>query len=226
MRWFFLTALMMAAPPAVAQPPVSLDLPGLLDAMTEPWSQGPGFAARLSEVLPGLDVRQRVSVVVADDPFAWSFDGRFAAIADTVPMGARISCARIGFVTRDFLLTSELSRPAAFEVFRLYDVESDLAEAWPEDAVARLVCDLTWDDTRAVTILSEAGVRATLEAQFAQVQDRQPEGQDLFYGADGYRLRGEIGQSDTVIHLDRADVTLTLRHQSVFLRSYLLNGGM
>lgn len=224
LRWLCLTLLLHPFPGA-AQAPLALDLAALIELGAEPWHDAGAFEGELAEILPGLSV-QLVIDEDRSDPFAWSLSGGFAAIPDVAPIGGIISCSRMGFPTRDFLLGSEPSDRAAFRLFRLYDVEHDLAAAWPEGAVARLLCELTWDDSRAVAILSRAEVAPVLAAEHVEISDTTPSGQDAFFGTDGYRLRAEGGRRDSVVIQDRTIVTLSLRHQAVSIRSYLMNGGM
>ena len=223
MRWVFL-CLICCAGPLRAQ--VVLDLPALVAMMEEPWRDGPAFEAGMAAVLPGLAIRgDQVPGDGGVDPMAWIREGSFAAVPGLAPVGGFVLCARIGIGTRDFLAERPVSDPASFEVFSLYQLEHDALEAWPEAAVARVSCLITWDDSRAVAILPRETVRRALEGAFARVWNRVPEGQAAFYGPDGYRMLGAGGRADTVVQLESVSVVLTERHQAIRMRSFLMNGG-
>lgn len=226
MRAILLSSLLWAAPVA-AQAPAVLDLEGLIGLVAEPWRDGAGFETALDALMPRLDMRRDTVPDGPTDPFAWVRDAEFAAIPGLVPVGGYILCTRIGLATRDALVEADgVSSRARYELYRRYLVESDLMEAWPETAVARLSCHVTWADTRAVAALPQTRVRDALMAHFDEQHDTMPAGQGAFYGADGYRLEGRVGRADTVVLLDRAEVVLTQRHQAIRVRSFLLNGGM
>ena len=222
MRWLLL-CLICCAGPLRAQ--VVLDLPGLVAVMEEPWRDGPAFEARLAAVLPGLVIRGDQVPGGVEDPMAWIREGSFAAVPGVAPVGAFVLCVRIGLATRDFLAERLVSDPASFEIFSAYQLEHDALEAWPEAAVARVSCLITWDDSRAVAVLPPETVRRALQASFFSVVNRVPEGQAAFYGPDGYRMMATGGRADTVVELESAVLVLTERHQSVRLRSFLMNGG-
>ncbi|MEM1274676.1 MAG: hypothetical protein AAGF88_12725 [Pseudomonadota bacterium] len=221
---FILSLAMMG--PARAEPPVTLDLAGLVALVSEPWRNGPTFEADLAEMLPGLVISTDTLPGGPRDPFAWVRDGHFASVPGVVPIGANVICSRYGLATRDHFAERELTDPETFRLFSLYQVEHDEATAWPEGAVARMSCHITWDDSRALTILPEDVVAEILAQSFAEISDTKPPGQAAFYGAEGYRLTATGGISDTVRVLDRSVVVLTLRHQSVRVRSFLMNGGL
>ena len=222
MRWVFLCLICFAGP---LRAQVVLDLPGLVAMMEAPWRDGPAFEASMATVLPGLVVRRDQVPGGVVDPMAWAREGSFAAVPGLAPVGGIVLCARIGIGTRDFLAERPVSDPASFEIFSLYQLEHDALEAWPEAAVARVSCLITWDDSRAVAILPRETVRSALEGAFARVWNRVPEGQTAFYGDDGYRMLGTGGRADTVVVLESVSVVLTERHQAIRMRSFLMNGG-
>lgn len=224
LRALILLGLISPAP-AFAQDPVQIDLPALIALVSEPWRDAVGFEAELAESLPRLRIlRDEVSESI-NDPMAWLRDGEFAAIPGIVPVGGYVFCARVGIATRDALVEGALNSRARFDLYSRYLIESDLIAAWPEAAIARLSCQITWDDTRAVSILSEMQVNAVLTDAFATLRDTQPSGQDAFYGPDGYRLLGRSGVQNSLVILDQAEVVLTRRHQALRIRSFLLNAG-
>jgi len=211
---------------ALSERPVQIDLDALIALVSEPWRDGDAFADALSELLPGFEL---VSTHVPDtvhDPFAWRRDGVFAAVPEVFSVGANVFCTRMGVATRDVLSARNLSDREIFELFSLYQVANDLWEVWPDNAVAHVSCRVSWNDTRAVSILPRMSAQRSLAASFSVLLDTMPQGQAAYFGEDGYRLTARGGQMDSVMTLHEAEVVLTTGHQTVRVRSFLMNGGM
>ncbi|AHM04948.1 hypothetical protein roselon_02638 [Roseibacterium elongatum DSM 19469] len=124
----------------------------------------------------------------------------------------------------------ELTDPGAFALFGATRAAPDDAAVWPENAVARLACMITWDDTRRVALIPEAEARSALSARFQQIArsddaDR-PAGSMALFGAGGYRLDASGGRGDSIVRLDSARIELRVSHQAIRFRSFLMNGGM
>lgn len=230
-------AFSVSAPPARAEGPVTVDPGALLDLAAEPWRDRASFRAELARVLGGLelDMPRLPEAVLAEDPFLWSLTGRFGAPLDgTTTPGGLFACSRYGLSTRDVMAEGSLTDPRAFALFGATQAAHDDAEAWPETGLARLACLITWDDTRRVAIIPEGAALAAVAARFDTVsltgdaerhgagwRDRPP-----FYGDEGYRLEGRGGAETSVLVLDRALIELTVGHQAIRVRAFLLNGGV
>lgn len=230
-------AAMLLPVSAAKADPVTLDPDAVLALSEAPWSDRARFLDDLDTALGGMTVeRPRLPQADRDrDPFLWSIAGRFGApLAGVATPGGIVVCARYGLATRDRMAEMGLSDPETFLLLGATIAASDDAAVWPEAAVARLSCMITWDDTRRVTILPEEPVRAALSARFAEVarigdaefhgagwQDYAP-----VFGAEGYRYAATAGRRDSVTVLDSALVERRVSHQRILFRSFLLAGGM
>ncbi|MEM9317534.1 MAG: hypothetical protein AAGA70_00840 [Pseudomonadota bacterium] len=225
---FIAIALAALPVPGFAQPaaPGTVDLAGLIELALEPRRDADWVQQRLAEVLPAPEIAEEEVPLIVRDPMAWVVSGAFGPVAETGEFGGYVSCSRYGLPTRDFLAERALSDPETFALFSLYQIEADEASAWPDAAMARLSCQISWDDSRAVRILPEGEARGPLEAAFAAVDRAEPANQAWFYGTDGYRLNAVGGRSDSVVVLDRMVVILTLRYQVLRVRSFAIGGGV
>lgn len=226
-----MTVLLITPVPALAQP-VSVEMTVMRDAALAPYL---GRAAFLDVLTMGLGeftaspVRQIPGLAVGD-PFFWSIDGQFGAPfeATTVP-GGLVSCARYGLETRDLISVVSLSDPAAFAMMRQAVILSDDNVAWPEGAVARLVCSLTWDDARRVVPLDADTVLQVLSEQFADITHHpDPRGQSgglRVFGPGGYRIVARDGPADSFVTLDLIAVDQLATHQQLRFRSFLMGSG-
>ncbi|MBF9059401.1 hypothetical protein HKCCSP123_09435 [Rhodobacterales bacterium HKCCSP123] len=239
MRALALCLALCAAQPAPAEEgrPVTLDPAAVLALGAEPWLDRAGFRDRLDLALGGItvDMPRLPEALRAGDPFLWSLTGRFGAPLEgaRVP-GGLFACSRYGLATRDLMAETSLSDPRAFTLFGATQAAHDDAEAWPEAGLARVACTITWDDTRRVAIIPEGPASAALQARFDEVlrlgdaeilgdgwQDRPPR-----YGEDGYRLEARSGTATSVLLYDSAVIELTVGHQAIRFRAFLLNGGV
>jgi hypothetical protein len=225
--------------PATAQDStaVVLDPAAVLDLAGEPWQDRAGFRDRLEGVLGPLqvDMPRLSDGMRAGDPFLWSLTGRFGApLAGAAAPGGLFACSRYGLSTRDRLAGQSLSDPGAFALFGATRAAHDDAAVWPEAGLARLACMITWDDTRRVAIIDEGPATDALAARFAHVTrsgDREHYGADWqdyapVYGARGYRLVARGGERSSVLMLESAVIELTVGHQVIRFRAFLLNGGV
>jgi hypothetical protein len=187
-----------------AEAPVVVDPAAIIALAGEPWRDRQGFVEVLEGALGGLelDMPRLPEAVRGEDPFLWSVMGRFgAAVPGVRSSGGIVTCSRYGIATRDMLAERNLSDPAVFAIFGATQAAPDDAEVWPETAVARLACVVTWNDTRRVAILPEAPAFAALAARFERVirrGDREVLGEDwrdrpAVFGPGGYQLIGERG---------------------------------
>lgn len=224
-----------AAHPAIAQ--VALDPDEVLTLSEMAWADRADFLAALDPAMGGLtlDMPRLPEGVRAEDPFLWSVTGSFGAAIDGVgTTGGIVACSRYGLATRDMLAERSLSDPDTFALFAATQAAPDDPDVWPEAAVARLACMITWNDTRRVAILPEEPARAVLDARFDHVSrsgDAEVLGEALdtaapIYGEDGYLLRARGGRADSVIEVESARIELRVGHQLVRFRAFLMNGGM
>jgi|GEM_PF-1711576 len=240
MRAFVLLIALMFAPAsasAQAGEPVTLDPLAMLALGDEPWRDRSAFRAGLDAALGGItvDMPRLPDTLRAEDPFLWSLTGRFGAplAGSTVP-GGLFACSRYGLATRDRMAATSLSDPRAFALFGATQAAHDDAEVWPEAGLARLSCTITWDDTRRVAIIPEAPATAALQGLFdevARLGDAEVMGDGWQnyaprYGAEGYRLEARAGPRGSVIVYDSALIELTVGHQLIRFRAFLLNGGV
>jgi hypothetical protein len=223
--------------PARAEGAVTIDPDAVLDLAAEPWRDRSGFRARLATVLGDLqvDMPRLPDALLQDDPFLWSLTGRFGApVEGTSAPGGIFACSRYGLSTRDIMAESNLTDPRTFALFGATQAAHDDAEAWPEAGLARLACMITWDDTRRVEIIPEAPAVAAVAARFDEVSltgDAERYGENWqdyapIYGEQGYRLEGRGGARTSLLVLDRALIELTVGHQKIRFRAFLLNGGV
>lgn len=226
-----------SSPAAEPLAPVTLDPAAIVGLALLPWQSREGFLQLLDGALSGVTVeRPRLPEGVrADDPWLWSIAGRFGTPVPGIGTpGGIVVCARYGIETRDLMAQSSLSDPGVFMLLGATLAASDDAQVWPEGAIARLSCMMTWDDTRRVAILPPEPVQAALEAQFARVarsgdaefygerwQDYAP-----IFGDDGYRFDGQDGQRDSVVVVESALIERRVSHQRIVFRSFLMAGGM
>lgn len=227
----------MSCGPLAAEEPVALDPAAIVALAERPWENRRAFGASLEAALGGFatDMPPLPESLRATDPLLWSITGRFgAALAGSAAPGGIVACSRYGLATRDRLAERDLADPAAFALFGATLAASDDAEVWPEDAVARLACMITWDDARRVAILPEAAARAALERSFGSVStgragrgDEGARGQaPVGDGAQGYRLIGRDGMRDSVVMVESAIIELRPTHQQIRFRAFLLGGGV
>jgi hypothetical protein len=231
--------LLFAPPPLSAQEaaPVTLDPAEILALGEAPWLDRAGFRDRLEAALGGIsvDMPPLPEAMRADDPFLWSLTGRFGApLAGSSVPGGIFACSRYGLATRDVMSANSLSDPRAFALFGATQAAHDDAAVWPEAGLARLSCMITWDDTRRVAIIPETPATAALHARFDEVRrlgDAEIIGADWQdypprYGDEGYRLEASRGARDSVLVYESALIELTVGHQAIRFRAFLLNGGV
>ena len=170
-----------------------------------------------------------------DDPYLWALTGSFGgARAGTDLPGGILACSRYGSATRDFLAGARLTDPGAFQLMGATMAASDDASVWPEGAVARSFCVVTWDDATRVATLEAETVLPLLVAAFASVtrtgdaeryeanwQDDVP-----LYGARGYPLEPVGGPHTAAAQVDRMRVELRVTHQRITFRAFLMGGGV
>lgn len=233
-----LIAAAAVAPVSAQEPlppaPVALDLGQLLDLAEQPWLDRAAFLQGLQGPLSAVTV-DRVPVTEAmrrADPWLWSIVGRFGTpLAGTDRPGGIVVCARYGVDTRDRLAATPLSGPEGFLLFGATLAAPDDASVWPEEAVARLSCMLTWDDARRVAIVPRRVARDTWQARFGAVSEnddaarRAAGAADLFFGPEGYRVAGGGGGTPNVVLVESAMIERRPAHQRLVFRSFLLGGG-
>ena len=220
----------LCLPAALRAQPVVLDAGGLRDAALVPYLERAAYLDLLVDTIDGFqpDPARRVPGLAEGDIYFWSITGRFGAdmTGSDVP-GGILTCARYGLETRDRLAAIRLSDPAAFPVMRQALILSDDIAAWPEGAVARLACALTWDDGRRVAPMAEDEVVAVLEG-FASVETRADPRADAavrVFGPGGYRITGRGGPRDAIVVLDAIWVDQLATHHQFRFRSFLMGGG-
>lgn len=237
-----LALLVALAPPgpAGAEGPLALPVPAVLSLAEGAARDRAGFAADLAGVLPSarIDTASGPATaaaggadIPAPDPFLWALGGEFGVIAPGRPRsGAIFACARYGLATRDLFAEHGFSDRQSFRLMQQALPLADDAAIWPEGAVARLHCAFTWDDAAQVAIVDLAEARAALGAAFATLAraDRMGDGagEAALFGEAGYRLRATGGRADSVVIVESGTITLTLGHQQVEFRSFLMGGGM
>jgi len=229
MRVLALILLLCLPAPLRAQPLV-LQVGALRDAGLEPYLARAGYLDVLADTVAGFAPApaRPVPGLARDDIYFWSVTGRFGAdVAGSSVPGGILTCARYGLQTRDRLAATRLSDPAAFGVMRQALILSDDRAAWPEGAVARLACALTWDDGRRVAPMAEAAVLAALDG-FASVQSRpdpRAEAATRVFGPGGYRITARDGPADAIVVLQAIWVDQLATHQQFRFRSFLMGGG-
>lgn len=229
MRPLVLIAFLLL-PVSLRAQPMTLDAGALRNAALIPFLERGAYLDLLTEIVEGFTPNPvlRVPGLADDDIYFWSVSGRFGAdlAGSTVP-GGILTCARYGLETRDRLAAARLSDRAAFGVMRQALILSDDRAAWPEGAVARLACALTWDDGRRVAPMAEAELRAALDG-FETVESRpdpNAEARVRVFGPGGYRIVARDGPADAVVVLDAIWVDQLATHQQFRFRSFLMGGG-
>lgn len=223
--------LTLAACPLRADP-VPPDLAALLDIMAAPFQQREAVAAQLADALPLFNpLPEPVAPGPTEgDLYFWSVEGRFGLPVEGVHApGGLVICARYGRVTLERLQDLPSSDARVFPLMRQAAILHDDAGTWPEAAVARLVCQVTWDDSRRVAPLARDAVQATLSNRFSTVlvtpdPAERPASVRVF-GPGGYVIDGQGGPSDMIRVIDRAEVRQVATHQLILMRSFLLGGG-
>lgn len=216
--------------------PVMLDLAGIIDLAERPWLDRDLMEDELQALLWGYAANPEpvADDVTLSDPWFWSISGVFGSPRpDLRTAGALVFCARYGEETRARLSSETLSDPSVFRLLRLVQPAHDDAEAWPEDAVARVSCMITWDDRRRVEILPVAEVRSPLANRFETVTvtgDAEHygvgwESYSPLYGPDGYRVEAQGGTLNSAAIVDSVVVELRVTHQRISFRSFLRGGG-
>lgn len=216
--------------------PAEVD-PGAILALAErPWQGRDAVLDDLAVALPGfaVDGRRFDQGLSPDDPWLWSITGRFgAARADLPAPGGIVACARYGLATRDRLAGADLAEPGIFRLLGATMAAPDDAAVWPDAAVARLSCMITWDDTRRVAILPEAELRPFLEARFeavTRIGDRELQGENWesyapVFGPEGYRFVARAGPETSAARVESMVVELRVTHQRILIRAFLMGGG-
>lgn len=217
--------------------PVVIAPGAILDLAAQPWLSRDAFLGALDGVLSGVTVERPLlsEAARARDPFLWSITGVFGApLAGTSRPGGIVVCARYGLATRDRLSEVPLSDPEVFMLLGETLAAPDDAEAWPDGAVARVSCMLTWDDTRRVAIVSEEVATVAWRERFDSVTRQDdamrtaagwPEGVP-FFGPRGYRVEGHRPGGGPTAVLESALIERRPAHQRLVVRSFLMNGGM
>ncbi len=210
-----------------ADPALDFPLGAILDIAELAHLDAPRFLDALGGPLPLTTVEAPPVVSSFPDPFLWAASGSFGGQGASPIPGAIFLCGRYGLATRDAFAERGFTDRETFGLMgRLQPATDDIA-AWPDGAVARLSCTFVWDDAQTVAILPEEGVRGVLEPQFASLARRgDPPASAPVFGEDGFELIARTGRNDTLVVVDRAVVVLTLGHQSVSFRSFLMGGGM
>jgi len=226
-----LFCLLLPLPAAAQSPPAVLDVAGIVALAEQPWMGRRDMLTALEARLPGFDPDPRATParLSEEDPWFWSIIGSFGANRPDLPAsGGVVTCARYGVDTRDRFATADLSTTENFTLFRFSMAAHDDAEVWPEQAVARLSCMITWDDTRRVAILPRDAVLPVLEQRFDRV-DLTQSGANAdvsLYGAEGYRAEAIGGSESSLGVVESLLVELRVTHQRISFRSFLLGGGV
>lgn len=227
----FVLSLLSASP--MRADPVAPDLAALLSAMDRADAPRAAFLDRLDAALDRFQPAMEAPLPAAaeGDGYFWAIEARFGlSMAGTRAPGGVLTCARYGRITLERLQAVPSSDPAVFPLMRQAAILHDDAQAWPEQAVARLACLITWDDARRVAPLDPAGVLSLLADRFSRISHgpdpgEQPGGVRVF-GPGGYVISARDGPADLIRVVDRAEISQTGTHQLIVLRSYLLGGGV
>jgi hypothetical protein len=225
-----LTLVLLIAP--LRADPVPPDLGALLDIAEAPFQQRDAVERQLAGALPQFSPSPEPAQPgpTVGDLYYWSLEGRFGLhIAGTNAPGGFVTCARYGRITLDRLQELPSSDPRVFPLMRQAAILHDDASAWPEQAVARLVCQVTWDDGRRVAPLERDTVEELLSDRFAMVLSRPDPAERPIsvrvFGPGGYVIEGQGGPADMIRVVDRAEVRQVATHQLILLRGFLLGGG-
>lgn len=218
-----LAALFGPAHRAGAQ--ITLDLDAVLDLAEAPWRDRAGFARDLRGALQGtaFDRPGGGGPVALHDPFLWTIAGRFGDAPGMASgrAGGVVRCARYGLETRDLLREAELSDPSIFVLFSATLAAHDDAKVWPEEAIARLSCMITWDDPRRVAILDQVTAQRAIDARFRRLTTRESSAD-----RSGYSVLGRDGEADGTVWVESARIERGPAHQAIRFRAFLLNGGV
>lgn len=231
-RFAFLTFWLCSLPLAGAAQPSAPDVTGLLAIATRPFLARTEVETRLAESLPDLDLLPLTTPDLASpDPYYWAISGHFGPpLSGVQAPGGVVACARYGRMTLDALAPRRSAGPEAFPVWQQAVIQSDDARAWPEQAVARVACSITWDDGRRVAALGRTEAEATLSTVFEEVSSapdpRERPGQTRVFGPGGYLLAGQGPVEDSTYRLDLFEVDQLATHHQILFRSYLLGGGV
>ena len=226
-----LMLVLLAAP--LRADPAPPELAALLDIVAAPYQQRDAVEQQLAVALPlfaPVPEPARPGPTEGDLYF-WSLEGRFGLqIEGTRAPGGVVTCARYGRVTLDRLQNLPSSDPRVFPLMRQAAILHDDASAWPEQAVARLVCLVTWDDGRRVAPLDRVAVEQVLNDRFTTVASgpdpaERPNSVRVF-GPGGYVIEAQGGPTDMLRLMDRAEVRQVATHQLILLRGFLLGGGV
>jgi len=224
--WLLLAVSRLAAAPAAP------DLPALVRLATQPYLAQPAVEARLATILPDLRLASHpVPDLTALDPFYWAISGRYGAPLVGAPApGGVVTCARYGLITAEALAPRRSTEPEVFPVWQQALILSDDARAWPDDAVARVACSITWDDARRVAPLSAANTEDALSELFEIVlsgpDPRERPGQTRVFGPGGYRVAGQGPVGDSTFRIDLFEVDQLATHHQILFRSFLIGGGV
>ena len=197
-----------------------------------PTSRGRRSRTGWAEILPqaGLAAPSPPELT-APDPFYWAISGRFGpSLEGARAPGGVVSCARYGLITREALAARRSTDPQVFPVWQQALILSDDAAAWPEQAVARLACSITWDDGRRVAPVPRARAEAALRPLFDSVaagpDPRERPGQTRVFGPGGYRVAGQGTVATMTYRIDLFEVDQLATHHQILFRSFLMGGGV
>lgn len=238
MRMIFLALCLvgLAVPGRAQDAPATLDLAHILGLADSPWLDRAMMLDALNATLPDFqaDLVRPGASMAGGDPWFWSITGQFGTPRPDLQLpGGILACSRYGVETRDVLAGSSLSDPTSFRLLGATMAAHDDAAVWPEDAVARVSCMLTWDDTRRVSILSLPSVLEPLRGRFVRTEvtgdaEHYGAGWERYsplYGPDGYRVEARGGDRSSASVIERVLVELRVTHQRITFRAFLLGGG-
>lgn len=222
-----LIALALTSGHAAAQDvPIPFPLSDILGLAAHAHLDAGAFERDLADALP-ITPHSAPAPDVPPDPFLWSLNGRFGGRGDHPRPGAIFGCARYGLGTRELFAEHGLTARETFLLMGYARPQFDDDDVWPEGAVARLYCSFVWDDARVVEILPEAATRIGLAQVFTTLTSLpQTSDTQAVYGEDGFRIDALNGPDDSVVRIESARMTLTLGHQSLTFRSFLMGGGV
>ncbi len=218
-----LLALVMAKPLS-AQEGQTFPLAEVLALSRSAFAAEAAFTDALSGILPLTIERSGPLPTDLPDPFLWAISGSVGEPSPAGGPGAIFSCARYGLSTRDTFAERGMLDPEMFALMGVLQPGFDDATRWPKGAVARLSCDFVWDDARIIAILPRSVADGVLALRYTRLTDQT--GPADIFGEAGFSLLAEAGEHDSVVLQDSAQVVLTLGHQQVRFRSYLMGGGM
>lgn len=227
-----LLMLALLTGPLRADPPPP-DLGALLDIAEAPFQQRDAVERQLAEALPLFTPMPEPAQPgpTLGDLYYWSLEGRFGLhIEGTNAPGGFVTCARYGRITLERLQELPSSDPRVFPLMRQAAILHDDASAWPEQAVARLVCQVTWDDGRRVAPLSVVAVVAELQTVFDDVvtrpDPRERPGETRVFGPGGYQVAGGGAAENSFFQLDLFEIDQLATHHQILFRSFLIGGGV